>query len=235
MRSERAVTRRDEHPLWTSFALGSLAIDERLRMTERAFHDQDFNPPKGVRTDEFMLRPLVVSDNQLDYEAVMETREFLRKWSQAPWPEDDFTAEGNREDMVAAQEWFADRYAYLYTVMNPLETECLGCIYIFTPDANWLHALEKVPVSDAQWSDFGAVVSFWVRASRAVDGLEGRLFDAIRKWFDDEWPFESCLFHTNEGLVQQVEVLETAGLRLMFRLSDPAEPADSICYAQLGR
>ena len=200
-------------------------------MSDPVFRNQDFDPPDELRTDEFVVRPLLVSDTELDYEAVMETREFLRTWSQEPWPEDTFTVEANRKDMVTAEKWFADRYAFLYTVMNPSETECLGCVYIFPPDAKWLQAPRKDPVADARWSDYDAVVTFWVRASRLADGLDRRLLDALRAWFAAEWPLASHLIHTNEELEPQVTMIEAAGLQVMFQLVEPDEPVISLAYA----
>ena len=50
-----------------------------------AFNRDDFHAPEELRTDEFLLRPLRASDAQLDYEAVMESREFLRGWDHERW------------------------------------------------------------------------------------------------------------------------------------------------------
>ena len=55
-------------------------------MPDSGFGDPAFDPPQALHTDEFVLRPLLVSDTELDYEAVMETREFLRVWAQECGP-----------------------------------------------------------------------------------------------------------------------------------------------------
>jgi hypothetical protein len=81
--------------------------------------------PSGYETHEFVLRPLLASDAQLDYDAVMESREFLRKWEQSTWPEDNFTVEANREDLVKAERKHASGENFTYTVMNPDQAECL--------------------------------------------------------------------------------------------------------------
>ena len=64
------------------------------------FREPGTSAPGGLETREFILRSILVSDAELDYEAVMESREFLRKWEQSAWPADDFTVEANRQDMV---------------------------------------------------------------------------------------------------------------------------------------
>jgi len=39
--------------------------------------------PPELKTEEFALRPIVVDDTEMDYAAVMETREHLRLWRQS--------------------------------------------------------------------------------------------------------------------------------------------------------
>ena len=144
-----------------------------------AFNDGDFSAPAGLRTDEFLLRPILTSDAELDYEAVMESKEFLRTWEQSGWPEDDFTVEANREDMDKLERRHNERVSFTYTVMNLTETECLGCVYISPPDVPWIARAEITAVDGAQWSDYEAVVAFWVRQSRLADETDRRLLDAL--------------------------------------------------------
>src|SRR5215218_4357264 len=95
------------------------------------FNTGDFHASDELRTDEFLLRPIRESDAELDYDAVMESREFLRLWEQSTWPEDDFTVEANRADMAKLERRHAEGESFTYTVMNLEETRCLGCVYIF--------------------------------------------------------------------------------------------------------
>jgi len=55
--------------------------------------------PAGVRTEEFLLRPIRAADAARDFDAVVETRADLRVWEQSSWPDDDFTVEANRQDL----------------------------------------------------------------------------------------------------------------------------------------
>ncbi len=43
-----------------------------------SFTDPNESVPAELRTDEFVLRPIKADDAELDYRAVMETREYLR-------------------------------------------------------------------------------------------------------------------------------------------------------------
>ena len=91
--------------------------------------------PDGLRSDHFLLRPIQVTDAELDYEAVMESREFLRTWEQSSWPEDNFTVEANRKDLHKLEWRHIAKDSFTYTVMNPTGTQCLGCVYIFATNA----------------------------------------------------------------------------------------------------
>lgn len=95
------------------------------------FGDENITIPTGLVTNGFLIRPLLATDVELDYAAVMESKEFLRKWEQTGWPADNFTLAENLEDLQRAEDRHVNREAFTFTVLNPTETECLGCIYIF--------------------------------------------------------------------------------------------------------
>ncbi len=196
-----------------------------------AFDSEDFHAPDGMRTDEFLLRPIRGTDVELDYDAVMESREYLRTWEQSTWPEDDFTIEANRRDLDKLERLHDEGRSFTYTVMNPAETQCLGCVYIFPTDAPFLTGSETVAVDDAQWSGYEAAVYFWVRKSRLADELDRRLLDALRRWFERDWPIGRHLVVTSELFEQQVAMIEGTDLQLEFRLNDPKQPGRFLAYA----
>jgi hypothetical protein len=195
------------------------------------FNTCDFHAPEKLRTDEFLLRPIVASDAELDYEAVMESRELLRKWEQSSWPEDDFTVEANRKDIELLERRRNDGASFAYTVMNPTETQCLGCVYIYPSDAPMFAKSQISPIDGARWSDFEAVVYFWIRKSRLTDGLDRRLLTALSPWLDEAWRIERFLAVTNEQFEQQVEMIESTDLQLRFQLKDPDDAARDLAYA----
>lgn len=196
-----------------------------------AFNSEDFHAPEELRTDEFLLRPIAASDAELDYEAVMESREFLRKWEQSSWPEDDFTVEANREDMDKLERRRADGESFTYTVMNPTETQCLGCVYVFPSDAPMFAKAKISAIDGARWSQYEAVVCFWIRKARLADRLDRRLLDALRPWLEQDWPIRDHLIITNEQFEQQVATIESTDLQLRFQLKRPDEPGESLAYA----
>lgn len=195
------------------------------------FGNENSTIPEGLVTDRFLIRRLSETDVELDYAAVMDSREMLRKWEQSTWPADDFTIEGNLKDLQRHEQEHFSREAFTFTVMNPDETECLGCIYIYPLTARWLARAEATPLRDTAWSDYETVIRFWVRQSRLAEGMDRELLDVLRPWFAQEWDFDGHLFHTSEQFEQQIAMWEEAGLQRQFELKDPKEPEKDLAYA----
>lgn len=193
------------------------------------FRNMTGEVPSGFSTGRFVIRPVTVADAQLDYDAVMSSKEFLRIWEQASWPEDDFTVEANRADLDKMETRHQAGYAFGYTVMNLDETECLGCVYVMPPDAKMYDGAEAD--DEAAWQACDGTISFWVRTALLDDGLDRVLLDELRRWFDAEWTLSNVTFNTNEALVQQVEMYEAAGLTRRYSLTIPGEAARHLGYA----
>lgn len=192
---------------------------------------EETEPHEGLATDGFILRPIVAADAELDYNAVMESREFLRKWEQSSWPEDDFTVDANRKDLEGLEQRHAGRKAFTYTVMNPAETECLGCVYIMPPDARMFADVTVTPVEDHRWDDYNATVYYWVSRQHLGTDTDRALLDELRRWLSDDWGFQNVLFVTNEQFTQQVDMIEGAGLQLRFRFEEaPDKPGRYLAY-----
>lgn len=196
-----------------------------------AFNTDTFRAAGGLRTDEFLLRPIRAADADLDYEAVMESKEFLRQWEQSSWPDDDFTVDANRDDLGRAERRHTNGESFTYTVLNTTETHCLGCVYIFPTAARLFTKAQITALDGAQWSAYEAAVYFWIRKSRLADKLDRRLLDALDPWLTHDWRFENYLIVTNEQFEQQVALIESANLRLRFRLANPNEPGTFLAYA----
>jgi hypothetical protein len=195
------------------------------------FNNDDVHASAELRTDEFLLRPIRASDAALDYEAVMASKEYLRPWEQTGWPTDDFTLEANHEDVSKLERWHTAGERFTYTVLDPTETQCLGCVYLVPTDAPMFARKQIDALAGARWSEYAVVVHFWVRTSRLADRLDRRLLDALDPWFTDDWQITNYLLVTNEQVEQQVALIESTDRQLRFRLTDPKESGKSLAYA----
>lgn len=194
------------------------------------FSNESRSIPDGLVTNEFLIRPLLATDVELDYAAVMESKEFLRKWEQSTWPADDFTLADNLKDLQRHEREHINRESFTFTVMNPSETECLGCIYIFPRAARWLSQAETTSIGDTDWAKYEAVILFWIRQSRLAEAMDRQLLDILRPWFEQEWIFDGHLFLTNEQFEQQVAMFEGAKLQFQIEVKLPKLPGKFRAY-----
>lgn len=186
--------------------------------------------PNSLRTESLVLRPIRAADARLDYEAVMESRQYLRLWEQTGWPEEDFTIEENRKDLIKLEQRHLNQESFAFTVMNPAETQCLGCVYVFPIDASMFVRSKISPCDGLEWSDISATVYFWVRKSKLAEALDRKLLDVLCTWLESAWNSRNCVFVTSEEFSQQVKMIEEAGLHRKFRIDDPQASGTFVAY-----
>jgi len=180
--------------------------------------------PQGFATSEFTIRPLRASDAEADYKAVVESREMLRMWDQSDWPADAFTLDDNRADLEKHESEHGARDAFTFTIMEPSERTCLGCIYVHGL-SGILNALGAGSREKEGIRSDDAFVTFWVRASRLHDHLDWRVLDDLIRWFDADWTFHRIAWGTNTADARQQSLFKRAGLaeRWRFPVSDTKE------------
>lgn len=126
------------------------------------------------------LRPIRESDVDIDYPAVMGSRERLwEKYGQAwGWPPASMTLEEDRQDLAHHEAEIAAHGSFNYAIFDDSEHELLGCLYIDPPDSR------SAPGVDA-------VVSWWV-VDRLVDSdLDRALSEFVPRWLADAWGFQA--------------------------------------------
>lgn len=140
----------------------------------------DFQIPEVLETNKFRLRILKVSDVVKDYDAVMTSIEHLQGifGPRSQWPSSDLTFEQDLIDLGWHQKEFQARSSFAYTVMNLQESQCLGCVYIFPTDK----------------FDYEAEVYMWVRKSVYDEGSDQVLYEAVKKWIAEKWPFNKVAY-----------------------------------------
>lgn len=162
-------------------------------------------PPAGTRTDRVLLRPLRATDVDRDYDAVMVSREQLRRWGQTTWPADNFTLEENLDDLVRHERDHEERVSFTFTVFNPADTRCLGCVYLVRPAPAVAGRIG--PATDP------IQVSFWARSDELTSDLDAHILGTLRDWFAREWWFDAVAFTVSVQDTRQRALLEGAGLR----------------------
>jgi RimJ/RimL family protein N-acetyltransferase len=167
------------------------------------FYPEDAVVPEGLRTDEFHLRPLRVCDAEIDYAAVMDSKQMLHVMSQSSWPSDDFTLEMNKNDLERHEKEHDERTAFTYTVLDPTESICLGCVYI--------KHLKEGPMR----GDNVAMLRFWVRQSYLNRDLDRLLLKSLIDWFRNDWAFSRVVLTIADEDEKQSQLVTDLDLQLV--------------------
>ena len=194
-----------------------------------SFYPENASVPAELRSAEFILRPLLATDVELDYDAVMSSKEMLWLAEEGGWPAEDFTLADNLEDLQRHEREHIERSAFTFTVMSPNQTECLGCIYINSLEPV-LSYLSKDSIDTLAIEDCEAIVTFWVRSSRLADHLDQRLLDALIPWFDQDWAFSRVVFGTNSKVSHQVDNFLISGLSQIHAMDVPDKEGRELIY-----
>jgi hypothetical protein len=131
------------------------------------------------------LRPIRATDVDLDYPAVMGSRD--RLWTQFGeawgWPPATMTFDEDRADLVHHEEEIAQHLSFNYAIFDADEDALLGCVYIDPPEE-----------ADPGMEGPRAVVTWWVVDAEGDGPLDAALDDTIPRWLDEAWPFVSVRY-----------------------------------------
>ena len=144
------------------------------------FVGADFEPPSGLRARDFVLEPLGPQHNDADYAAWTPSIQHIRStsgFSTGSWPNDSISLDQNLSDLIRHADDFAARTGFTYTVLEPLTSQVMGCVYIY-------------PSADLQ---FDARVRSWVSAEHAA--VDQDLRRAVTEWLARDWPFRSVDYY----------------------------------------
>jgi hypothetical protein len=127
------------------------------------------------------LRPIRGADVDIDYPAVMGSRERLwAKYGEAwGWPPPTMTQQQDRVDLEHHEREILAHESFNYAVLNDEESRLLGCVYLDPPGPG----------------DDGDVRASWWVIDELTDGPIERALDAfVPNWVIDAWPFQRPVF-----------------------------------------
>ncbi len=139
---------------------------------------QGFRHPKRVELESGAhLRPIRGDDVEIDYPAVMGSRERLwSKYGEAwGWPPATLTFEQDRRELEWHEREIAAQKSFNYAILNADESKLLGCVYLDPPGAE---------------RDCDAEVFWWVTDDLVGTAVEVELENFIPRWVTAAWPFQ---------------------------------------------
>lgn len=178
-----------------------------------------FDPPQVLVTDRFLVRPQRLVDNEADYEAVMESVEWLRRWSASEWPADDFTPDDNLDDLRGHIDEHAAREAFGFTIATPDEAQVLGSLYVQRL-AETLDEYDAPHPVRAVLRGAELRGDLWIRSSRLAD-LLAPVVVAVHGWLTERWPAGGVAWGARRDCPELEDAYIAAGLELRARLVHP--------------
>ncbi len=198
------------------------------------FYPDNAPIPESLISKKFVLYPLTPAHVALDYAALMSSKEMLRLWSGSPWPSDEFTLAENQEDLAWHWDEHQKRIAFTFTVLNPTEDRCLGCVYIKSMAEAYAEPVEADTstgsVTDSTGSVTDALVRFWVAQPYLAQNLDKTLLLALRQWFSAEWSFTDIFWHTPANNPQQIALFQTNGLQNLGKIHLPNRGGEHLLF-----
>jgi len=150
-------------------------------MTSDPWLPGDFEHPTRVDLPTgHHLRPIEGRDVDIDYPAVMGSRERLFEIFGPPWgwPPATMTFEQDRADLERHEREQHAHQSFNYCVLNADGSALLGCVYI----------------DPAEKAGADADISWWVVDAEVGGALDSTLADFVPAWIAAVWPFASPRF-----------------------------------------
>jgi RimJ/RimL family protein N-acetyltransferase len=166
--------------------------------------------PIRLKTADFVVHRQRISDNELDFDAVVSSKQILREWSDSEWPEDDFTLEQNAQDIaehIADHEQNSD---YGFSIFTPNEDRLLGSLYL-NAVGPLLKNYPTDPMTLARLLEFDVRVEYWLRSGIGPD-LELRFIRAVIGWLEEKWWFEHPVFGSRKDMTSRRSLYAEFGM-----------------------
>jgi RimJ/RimL family protein N-acetyltransferase len=166
--------------------------------------------PIRLKTADFVVHRQRISDNELDFDAVVSSKQILREWSDSEWPEDDFTLEQNAQDIaehIADHEQNSD---YGFSIFTPNEDRLLGSLYL-NAVGPLLEHYPTDPMTLARLLEFDVRVEYWLRSGVGLN-LELRFIRAVIGWLEEKWWFERPVFGSRKDMFTRRELYAELGM-----------------------
>lgn len=173
--------------------------------------------PPGFQAGPYVLEPIGPHLAEPDLEAVLASREMLRRWSASTWPEDDFSLDANAADLADHADDHAKRLAFGYSVREVGTGRVFGSVYVI-PVSDYLDRWRMHDGARDRLMGWRIAVDWWFRS----DEVERwpAFFDALNTWMESAWP-GPVLYGSRPGMIDLRAIYLTRGLVEIAVITSP--------------
>lgn len=187
--------------------------------------------PEIYSTDLFVIRRQMRSDNALDFQAVMTSRQALRVWSDSDWPQDEFTLEENAADLDMHIGEHARDEAYGFSIFDVTQSTLLGSLYLSQVSA--IVENYKIDSSlEAHLKRLDVCADYWLRQG-VSQAIESAFLQTVQDWLSQAWWFTNVAFGSRRGMSEQRRQYLAAGLKEIAVLTKETEARQFHLHARI--
>jgi hypothetical protein len=178
------------------------------------FFPRDRSVPEELIFNGIKIRQLRASDNELDYEAVIESG-FRPK---------GFPREENLEQISRHEKDHDNKIDFAFTILDVEETKCYGCIFIkpLVPFLRFAFFNDRI-FEHLDIAKNVPGVSFWITPTGWKMRLYESLLEELPRWFREDWPFEDWYLLGMNPTEDEIKAITKLDLKKIFLLELEAQ------------
>jgi hypothetical protein len=147
-----------------------------------------FTPPRELTYEDIRASTLTRDDLDDDVRGINASLELIRR-TRGGWPTEVVTAEDDYVDLVWHELEFREGYSFSYVVRRD-DGRYLGCCYLYPLG-------RRVPLTD-ELIRHEVDVSWWVTTEAYELGFYRKVYDALARWVEADFPFEDPYYSNAE-------------------------------------
>jgi hypothetical protein len=141
---------------------------------------EGFDPPRRLTHEDVVATVLGREDLDDDLRAINASLDLIRRTRGGDWPDGPVTPEFDLADLIWHEVEFREGFSFSY-VLRDLGGGYLGCVYLY-PMGFRTQLDEALVHHDVD-------VSWWVTAEAYERGYYERVYEGLRRWVTEEYPF----------------------------------------------
>lgn len=147
-----------------------------------------FVPPRELTYEDIRASALTRDDLDDDVRGINASLELIRR-TRGGWPTAAVTAEDDYVDLVWHELEFREGYSFAYVVRHD-DGRYLGCCYLY-PMGRRVALTDELIRHDVD-------VSWWVTTEAYELGFYRKVYDALTRWVEADFPFEDPYYSNAE-------------------------------------
>ncbi len=174
-----------------------------------AFFPKDKEVPRELTFDKIKIRQLLSTDNDLDYQAAIDSG----------FRSEGFPKEVNLEQIAKHEMDHNNKIEFAFTILDKDETVCYGCLFVkpISPFLKFAFFNERM-CDHLELKDNDPAISFWITPSGWQQGLFSKILRELIKWFKKEWPYEKLYYLGMRPSKEEIQEIEQVYLQEIFLL-----------------